>query len=49
MNISLILYNDEIEVASWLIRQFWKVHNNYEESIEEYYEEIKKKKPIITQ
>lgn len=41
MNISLILYNDEIEVASWLIRQFWKVHNNYEESIEESYEEIK--------
>ena len=41
MDVQLIIYHDEKDITLNLIRQFWLIHNQYNQSIEEAYEDLK--------
>lgn len=40
VNVTLNLYNGEIDIAISLIKSFWKEHNNYESSTEDAKEDL---------
>lgn len=41
MDIQLVLYHNEIAIATSLIKDFWKEHNNYAQTLEESLDDLK--------